>query len=120
MDEEVTAVCIDNGSGTIKAGFAGDEAPRSVFRTILGKPKQSTNDKEYYVGKDTLQKSQQLHLSQPIDNGVITNWDDMEKIWHHALFTELKVQPEEHPIIMTEASLTPKQNREAMTKIMFE
>jgi len=27
MDEEVTAVVIDNGSGMAKAGFAGDDAP---------------------------------------------------------------------------------------------
>lgn len=52
--------------------------------------------------------------------GIVNNWDDMEKIWHHTLHHELKVQPEDHPIIMTEASLTPKQNREALTKILFE
>jgi actin-related protein len=39
MDEEITAVCIDNGSGTIKAGFAGDEAPKSIFPTLIGKGK---------------------------------------------------------------------------------
>jgi actin-related protein len=39
MEEEVTAVCIDNGSGTIKVGFAGDEAPRSIFPTLFGKLK---------------------------------------------------------------------------------
>jgi actin len=39
MDEEVTAICIDNGSGQIKAGFAGDEAPRTIFRTVVGQPK---------------------------------------------------------------------------------
>ena len=39
MDEEVTAVCIDNGSGKVKAGFAGDDAPRSVFSTVVGRPK---------------------------------------------------------------------------------
>ena len=39
MDEEVTAVIIDNGSGLVKAGFAGDDAPRSVFATVVGRPK---------------------------------------------------------------------------------
>ena len=39
MEEEVTAVVIDNGSGMCKAGFAGDDAPRSVFSTIVGRPK---------------------------------------------------------------------------------
>jgi actin len=39
MEEEVTAVVIDNGSGQCKAGFAGDDAPRSVFSNIVGRPK---------------------------------------------------------------------------------
>ena len=90
MDDEVTAVCIDNGSGTIKAGFAGDEAPRSVFPTIVAKPKAPTNDKEIFVGRDALSKNMGgYQLNQPIDKGIITNWEDMEKIWDYTFSHEL-------------------------------
>lgn len=60
MDEEVTAVCIDMGTATCKAGFAGDEAPRAVFPTIVGRSKTNSNigdyqeQKDVYVGNDAL------------------------------------------------------------------
>ena len=61
-----------------------------------------------------------LRIEHPIEHGIVANWDDMEKVWHHTLYSELRVSPEEHPILMTEASLNPKNNREKMTQIMFE
>ena len=61
-----------------------------------------------------------LKIEHPIEHGIVANWDDMEKVWHHTLYSELRVSPEEHPILMTEASLNPKNNREKMTQIMFE
>jgi len=125
MDEEVTAVVIDNGSGMCKAGFAGDDAPRSVFSTVVGRPKVpgimvGLDQKEVYVGEEANQKRGVLRIEQPIEHGIVTNWDDMEKVWHHTLYNELRVSPEEHPILMTEAPLNPKTNREKMTTIMFE
>lgn len=38
-DEETTALVCDNGSGLVKAGFAGDDAPRAVFPSIVGRPR---------------------------------------------------------------------------------
>ena len=119
------SVVIDNGSGMCKAGFAGDDAPRSVFSTVVGRPKVpgimvGLDQKEVYVGDEAQQKRGVLKIEHPIEHGIVANWDDMEKVWHHTLYSELRVSPEEHPILMTEASLNPKLNREKMTQIMFE
>ena len=125
MDGDAHAIVCDNGSGMVKCGFSGDDAPRCVFPSIVGRPKTEqamlgSAKKEFYIGDDAQARRGILQIRYPIEHGIVTNWDDMEKIWHHTFYNEMRVNPEENHVMLTEAPMNPKQNREKMTQIMFE
>ncbi|CAF4310885.1 unnamed protein product, partial [Adineta steineri] len=104
--DNLSPIVIDNGSGIIKAGFSSDGYPRTTFPTIVGHLSHiltNTNTPKYsqYIGDEAFAEKSNLTIRYPIEHGIVTNWDDMEKIWHHTFYNELRVAPEEHPVLLT-------------------
>ncbi|EFJ51985.1 actin-like protein [Volvox carteri f. nagariensis] len=119
------AIVCDNGSGVVKAGFSGEDAPRVMFASVTGRPRHfmamvGMSAREVYVGDEAQAKRGVLSLSYPIEHGIVTNWDDMEAVWRHTFHNELRVDTTERPIMLTEAPRNPKNNREKTTEIMME
>lgn len=118
-------IVIDNGSGTIRAGFAGEEIPSCYFPSFVGRPKHPRVmagglEGDSFIGQRAQDLRGLLKIRYPLEHGVVTNWEDMESIWHHVYESELKTLPEEHPVLLTEPPLNPRANRDIAAQLMFE
>mmetsp|Transcript_23379 Transcript_23379/g.43513 ORF Transcript_23379/g.43513 Transcript_23379/m.43513 type:complete len:385 (+) Transcript_23379:87-1241(+) len=120
-------VVIDNGSGAIKAGFAGLDAPNVVFPSLVGRPRhkrvllQSKLEEDHFMGKTANEHRGVLSLEYPMEHGVVTNWEDMERVWRHIYAPEnLGISSEDHPVLLTEAPLNPTTHREKAAEVFFE
>jgi len=117
-------IVIDNGSGTIKAGFAGAELPRLVFPAYVGKPKHMKvmaggAEGDIFCGDKAKDLRGILKLNYPTKHGITTDWKDMQNLWQH-VYSELNVVQDQHPVLLTEAPLNPRPNRLKSAEIFFE
>ncbi|KAN0063257.1 Centractin [Thecaphora frezii] len=118
-------VVIDNGSGTIKAGFAGQDTPKSFFPSFVGRPKHQrvmagAIEGDIFIGRKAQELRGLLKIRYPMEHGIVKNWEDMERIWNHVYSDELQTLSEEHPVLLTEAPLNPRENRDIAAQIFFE
>ena len=110
MEDGNIPLILDNGSGMFKAGFAGEDIPRVIFPTVVGPDT---------IGYEAV-ADQNSSLFHPIQQGIITDWNQMESIWQHTFHNELNVTTVDRPMLLTEAILSPKANRRRMIELMFE
>merc|ERR1719150_957296 len=77
-------------------------------------------EREYFMGEEATSKKGVLALTYPLEHGIVKDWTDMEKVWHYTFYDALRVNPEEHAVVVSEAPMNPKKNRERMVEMLFE
>ncbi|KAF2093810.1 alpha-centractin [Rhizodiscina lignyota] len=118
-------IVLDNGSGTIRAGFAGQDLPKCYFPSFVGRPKHvralaGALEGDVFIGPRAEELRGLLKINYPLEHGIVTDWDDMERIWQYVYTEELKTVSEDHPVLLTEPPLNPRQNRDYAAQILFE
>lgn len=126
MTEEIKGtIVVDNGTGMIKAGFAGEDQPRSRVPSIVGsepsiaKVTEKTDRKKLHLGAEALNRND-LVITRPMTNGIVADWEAMEWLWDYTFVEQLNVNIEDYFVLLTEPPMNPTSNREKMAEIMFE
>lgn len=110
-------IVLDCGGSLIKAGFGGDSEPGIVFPSTgpkLKKDIESGFDDKRYISKFG------PTFRSPIENRVITNFDNMKRIWQELFTEQLKIQPEQHPFLVADSALNSLENRQQTLQIFME
>ena len=118
-------IIIDTGTGFCKSGFSTEETPSSIISCLVGRPKYASgrvgfDKKKFFIGSEAAAISGVLNINNPISEGVVNNWDDIEKMLGFIFSSELKVDPSEYNVLLTETPMNPKENKEKLAQIMFE
>lgn len=121
-------VVCDNGTGFVKCGYASDPFPKYVFPSLLGRPilraEEAINAdialKDVMFGDEAAALRANLEISYPIENGIVKDWDDMEKLWDFTFKERLQLNCPSNRILLTEPPLNPTRNREKLVEVMFE
>ncbi|CAI8033165.1 Alpha-centractin [Geodia barretti] len=119
-------IVIDNGSGVIKAGFAGEDYPKVHFNSYIGRPKHARVmtgglEGDMFMGPKAEEHRGLLNIKYPVEHGIVTDWNDMEQIWTYIYSKEmLAAAAEDHPVLLTEAPLNPRSNRVKAAEVFFE
>lgn len=126
MASKKPLVC-DNGTGYVKVGFSGENFPRFIFPSIVGRPMMRADEdfknvelKDIMVGDEAEKHRAMLECSYPVSEGIVKNWEDMKHLYNYTFFEKMAIDPKDHAILLTEPPMNPLQNQKEMLKTMFE
>ena len=123
---------VDIGTGYAKLGYAGNKAPQWIIPSTIAVKEtakvgdQASNrvgkgveDLDFYIGDEALAATG-YSVKYPVRQGMVEDWDLMEKFLEQSIFKYLRCDPEDHYFLLTEPPLNTPENREYTAEIMFE
>ena len=82
---------------------------------------EPTSTSKYYYGLEQLElRRKDMEVRAALSNGLVNDWDTLERLWSHVLHTELRVDPQQHPLMMSEPVHTTQEIRDRTASVFFE
>jgi actin-related protein len=72
------------------------------------------------VGDEAASARNFLQVTQPMEHGIVRNWEDMKYLWDYTFDEKLKINPQGRRVLLTEPPMNPRANRQRMCQVMFE
>ncbi|XP_014814702.1 PREDICTED: actin-like protein 7B [Calidris pugnax] len=115
-------VVVDIGTGSFKCGFAGDAWPSHVISSTVGTPVGTAerSQKETFVGRDLQNSSAPLMLANPVRHGIVVDWNCVQDTLEYIFQTEMKIQPEDHAVLVSVPPVWSITDKERYAEMMFE
>ncbi|NXG56530.1 ACL7B protein, partial [Hemiprocne comata] len=116
------AVVIDIGTGTFKCGFAGEMQPSYIVSPTAGKPMRGDtgSHQETFVGRELQNTSIPVTLTNPVRHGIVVDWNCVQDTLECIFQTEMKIQPEDHAVLMSVPPLRSITDKEKYAEVTFE
>lgn len=118
--DEVSAIVLDIGSHTTRAGYAGEDCPKAVFPTAYAATTRGETTTYAHGNNLNLYRPHAIHAN-PISDGLITDWEALSRTLDHAFRDRMRLESlKDFPLLVTEASWNTRENREKMVEVAFE
>ena len=72
------------------------------------------------IGDEAAANRNYLQVTQPMEHGIVRNWEDMRHLWNYTFDEKLRINPQGRKVLLTEPPMNPKVNRQKMCEVMFE
>lgn len=122
---KIPSIVFDCGSHHLRAGYGGEHAPRLDVPALVGRPRHrgvamAAGMSELSAGEEALIRQGLLSTSHPVRDGLVKDWEEMEQLWSHVLYEDLKVNPEKHCFIATQGVNAPALQKEKTLELLME
>jgi actin-like protein 6A len=117
--EDLTTHASGSVSSTI-GGASAAAASSSSSSAAVAQAASKRSTKSYFTGRSQLFRRDHMKITHPLRHGLVQDWDGVEQVWSYAFDQHLKVDPKEHPLMLSEPTFQPTADREKMVQLMFE